>query len=105
MKANSYANRHLTLRVVSSAITLVLACTDPQTNRAQSNFSRDHAEHILEIIKSDIKKNYYDPEFHGIDLEARFKVAKDKLKTTESGSKMMSIIAQVLLDFDDSHLF
>lgn len=105
MKINSCANRRCNLRVFSSAITLLLACTVSQTTLAQSNFSRDHAEHVLEIIKSDIKKNYYDPEFHGIDLDARFKAAKDKLKTTASGAQMMAIIAQVLLDFDDSHLF
>lgn len=105
MKINSYLNRRVKLRVFALAITLVLACTSARTILAQSNFTRAHAEHVLEIIKSDIKKNYYDPEFHGIDLEVRFKVAKDKLKTTESGSQMMAIIAQVLLDFDDSHLF
>lgn len=105
MKTNSCANRRFKLRAFSLAITLLLACTSARTILAQKNFTRDHAEHVLEIIKSDIKKNYYDPEFHGIDLEARFKAAKDKLKTTDSGSKMMAIIAQVLLDFDDSHLF
>jgi predicted metalloprotease with PDZ domain len=72
---------------------------------AQKNFTRDHAEHILEVIKGDIKKNYYDSQFHGIDLEARFKTAKEKLKNANSGGQMMTIIAQVLLDFDDSHLF
>jgi C-terminal processing protease CtpA/Prc len=71
----------------------------------QKNFSRDDAEHILEVLKDDIRKNYYDPDFHGIDLDARFKIAKDKLKTASSGGQMMAIIAQVLLDFDDSHLF
>ena len=91
--------------IVSSTIVLLLVVTISQTSFAQRNFTRDHAEHVLEIIKSDIKKNYYDAEFHGIDLEARFQTAKDKLKTANSGAQLMAIIAQVLLDFDDSHLF
>ena len=86
-------------------LTLLVIAAFPQLILAQSNFGRTDAEYVLEIIKVDIKKNYYDPEFHGIDLEARFKTAKDKLKTASSGSQMMAIIAQVLLDFDDSHLF
>ena len=34
---------------------------------------------MLRVIKDDIKKNYYDPAYHGIDLEARFKLAEDKM--------------------------
>src|SRR5262249_25110578 len=71
----------------------------------QSNFTREHAEGVLKVIKDDIKKNYYDPSFHGIDLEARFNAAREKLKTTDSGGQMMAIIAQALIDFDDSHLY
>lgn len=87
------------------ALALLLIALVSQATLAQRNFTRDHAEHILEIIKSDIKKNYYDPQFHGIDLEERFRTAREKLKTANSGGQMMTIIAQVLLDFDDSHLF
>lgn len=105
MKINSWLNRSFRRRVFSSAILLLIAWGSSQIGFAQRNFTIDHAEHVLEIIKSDIKRNYYDAEFHGIDLEARFKTAKDKLKTANSGAQMMAIIAQVLLDFDDSHLF
>jgi carboxyl-terminal processing protease len=71
----------------------------------QGNFTRDHAEVVLETLKNDIKKNYYDTEFHGIDLEARFKAAKEKAKTATSTGQLMGIIAQTLLDFNDSHLY
>lgn len=98
-------NHRQRLCVCSSAVALLLSCAISQATLGQRNFTRAHAEHILEIIKGDIQKNYYDPQFHGIDLDARFKAARDKLKTTESGSQMMAIIAQALLDFDDSHLF
>src|SRR5688572_45882 len=103
---NSTRIQNTKLLIISTALLLAVVATSP-TLRAQgkSNFSRMHAEQALESIKNDIKKNYYDPEFHGIDLEARFKTAKEKLKSANSAGQMMTIIAQVLLDFDDSHLF
>jgi C-terminal processing protease CtpA/Prc len=60
---------------------------------------------MLRVIKEDLKKNYYDPTYHGIDLEARFKAADEKLKTATSVGQLMGIVAKVLLDFDDSHTF
>ena len=83
----------------------LLVSVDMWPSAAQSNFTRAHAEMILDTLKDDIKKNYYDPSFHGIDLDARFKTAREKLKTTDVPGQMFAIIAQILLDFDDSHLF
>ncbi len=60
---------------------------------------------ILKIVKSEIKKNYYDQNFHGIDLEARFQAAEEKLSTATSTTQSLGIIAQVVVDFNDSHLF
>lgn len=54
-------------------------------------------------MKDDIKKDYYDPSFRGVDLEARFKLAEDKIKLTKSNAEVFGIIAQALLDFNDSH--
>jgi len=60
---------------------------------------------MLKTLKSEIKKNYYDPTFRGIDLEARFKTADDKIDHATSVGQVFGIVAQVLLEFDDSHLF
>ena len=70
-----------------------------------SNTDRDRARGMLDVIKGDIKKNYYDPSFHGIDIDVRFKAANEKLKTVESLSQAFGVIAQVLSEFNDSHLF
>ncbi len=58
---------------------------------------------MLKIIKDDISKHYYDPAFHGIDLDARFKSAESKMKLTKSNAEVFGVIAQVLLEFNDSH--
>ena len=70
-----------------------------------NNMDRDRGRVMLAMIKDDIKKNYYDPAYHGIDLEARFKTADDKIRTATSIGQVFGIIAQVLIDFEDSHLF
>jgi len=69
------------------------------------SFERGRGRDMLKTVKEDIKKNYYDPNFHGIDLDARFKAADEKMQQAQSVGQIFGIIAQVLLDFDDSHLF
>ncbi len=68
-------------------------------------FEKDRHIGILKSIKDDIKKNYYDPQFHGIDLETQFKKAEEAIRQADSIGKMSGIIAQALVNFDDSHLF
>ena len=60
---------------------------------------------ILKIVKNEIKKNYYDPNFKGIDIEARFQAAEEKLSAATSTTQSLGIIAQVVIDFNDSHLY
>jgi C-terminal processing protease CtpA/Prc len=68
-------------------------------------FERERHVSILRSIKEDIRKNYYDPQFRGIDLDAHFKKAEEGIQKAESIGKMSGIIAQTLVNFDDSHLF
>ena len=58
---------------------------------------------MLRTVREDIRKNYYDPAFRGIDIDARFKLGEDKMKLTKSNAEVFGIIAQVLLEFNDSH--
>lgn len=70
---------------------------------AVSSTDRDRAKVMLRTIKKDLQKNYYDPAFHGLDLEARFKTAEEKLATAGSLGQLMGVIAQAVLDLQDSH--
>jgi len=69
------------------------------------DYERGRHKDILNIIKSDIKKYYYDSNYRGIDIETRFKTAEERIKKANSIGEMSGIIAQVLVDFNDSHLF
>jgi len=60
---------------------------------------------ILKNLQNAIKKDYYDPTYHGIDLDARFRKAEDRLNSVNSVGQAYAVIAQVLVDFNDSHLY
>ena len=81
----------------------VLCGAPPAFSQSFSSQDRDRGATMLKIIKEDISKHYYDPAFHGIDLDARFKLAESKMKLTKSNAEVFGVIAQVLLDFNDSH--
>jgi C-terminal processing protease CtpA/Prc len=68
-----------------------------------SSFERERGRIMLGTIRDDIRKNYYDPNFHGIDLDATFKAADEKIKQATSISQILRIIAQFAVDLDDSH--
>src|SRR5438067_1586268 len=80
-----------------------IICVQPIGAQSFGSQDRDRGATMLKIIKDDISKHYYDPTFHGIDIEGRFKTAENKIKVTKSNAEIFGVIAQVLLDFNDSH--
>lgn len=93
---------------ISIAIPIALAgiaAREPANAQSLNAVDRDRGHSMLKVIKSEIKKNYYDPTFRGIDLEARFKTAEEKVDAAKSLGQVFGIVAQALLDFEDSHLF
>jgi len=94
------------LRVAAMiAITGVVALTGTaQTAGPQSvGYIRDRGRAMLKTIKEDIKKLYYDENFHGMNLDERFKLADEKIKTATSNGQIFGIIAQVVVELNDSH--
>lgn len=85
----------------SVLVTLEIA-TQAQTD---VKFERERQAHILELVRDDVKKNYFDPNLRGIDLAAKYSAAKEKIQSATNVGQMSAIIAAFLLDFDDSHLF
>ncbi len=88
-----------------STVVLVLYVLITAIAAQDLGFERSRHAQILKTIKDDIKKNYYDPQFRGINLDERFKQAEEKIKQAASIGQMSGIIAQALVDFNDSHLF
>jgi carboxyl-terminal processing protease len=78
-----------------------------QQQKQQGALERDRArgKEILGIIRGRIEENYYDPNYHGVDLKARFKTAEERIKNAASNGEIFSIIAGLLDGFNDSHLY
>jgi carboxyl-terminal processing protease len=68
-------------------------------------FDRDSAQSMLEAVKDDLKNNYYDSSWRGMNLDSRFKEAEGRIKQAQTRDQLIIIIAQILLDLNDSHTF
>jgi len=91
-------------------IVAVLCLSFPgQSLRAQTpkatSFDKDRGRDMLNMIRADLKKNYYDPSFHGMDVETRLRDAEEKINTATSIGHIFGIIAQALIELDDSHTY
>jgi hypothetical protein len=66
---------------------------------------RDRRKSMLKKIKDDLKRDYYDPKFRGMNVDVRFKEAAAKIDEAHSLGQIMGIIPTVLGELDDSHTF
>lgn len=69
---------------------------DPKRNRWRG-------QEMLKQIKNEIEDRYYDPKYKGIDIDARFKKASEEVSKSEYNWQIFGIIAQLVLEFNDSH--
>ncbi len=58
---------------------------------------------MLSDIKKTLKEHYYDKNYHGIDLDTRFKEAEKRINTYEFNAQIFREIAMLVMEFDDSH--
>lgn len=84
---------------------LLTASTSTYSQTPPSSADRDNARTMLNTIKSDLQKYYYDPQYRGMNLDERFKAANEKIDQAASLAQLLGIVGQVLLDLDDSHTF
>src|SRR5882724_3017354 len=100
-------NRLIRLCLVALSVsTLIVAMASPRTSaQGLGPYDRDNARAMLSMVKDDLKSNYYDQTFHGMNLEDRFKQADEKIKSANSRDQLMVIVAQSLLELNDSHTF
>ena len=93
------------LRFVNLLLAAVCILLTFQSVNAQKmdRIEKDRMKNILKNIKNTIEKNYYDQNFSGMDLDSRFKTAEEKLKTAETLGQALGIIAQAVIDLNDSH--
>jgi len=82
---------------------VVLGSTHTALSQSLSSQDRDRGVIMLKAARDDIRKNYYDAAFRGIDLEGRTKFAEERIKQAKTNGEVFGIIAQFLLELNDSH--
>lgn len=89
---------------MSSAALLVFVCLSQSFAQTLKN-EQGRGREILETIKKDIVKNYYEPAYNGKDIDAIFKNAEARINQTTVSGQILGVIAQTLMLFDDSHTY
>lgn len=96
------------MKLISRVFPILVAVTllsQAMFSQSFDRIERERFKSMLTVIKNAIKKNYYDTNYHGIDLDARFQKAQARLDEVNSTGQANAVIAQVLIDFNDSHLY
>jgi C-terminal processing protease CtpA/Prc len=84
---------------------LLLAPASSAVAEGLSRFEVQRAHMMLNIIRKDLEKYYYDEGLHGIQLEDAFKRASDRIDQAKSVSQLFAAISRPLLELNDSHTF
>ncbi len=91
----------------AALLSCLLAGLVPAPAGAQQTLAaaRDQGRIILGVLKADVLKNYYDPTFHGVDVEGRFAAAAEKIKQANSVGEINAIIGAAMMSLQDSHTY
>jgi C-terminal processing protease CtpA/Prc len=84
---------------------VVLPVAREASAQGYDRIAKARAKKMLEEIATAVEKRYYDEKYRGVDLKAHFAKAQLKLDDATSLNHAFRIIAQALLEFDDSHTY
>jgi carboxyl-terminal processing protease len=70
-----------------------------------SNLDRQVDRAILRDARDAVKKYYYDPKFHGADIDALYSSYDEKIKASDSNHQALAMVAAFLEKLNDSHTF
>jgi len=85
-------------------LSLVFFTTQPVCQTLSSN-DREVGKIMLRNVKDTLKKNYFDPNYKGVDIDAAFKTAEEGINTATSNGQVFGIIQKALLNLKDSHSY
>jgi C-terminal processing protease CtpA/Prc len=97
--------RRLSVYFAKSFSAAVLLVAQGWSQQQMSSIDRGSAQDMLQVVANEVRKNYYDPKFHGLDWDARVAEAKQKISKATSMNMALSHIAGALDTLNDSHTF
>src|SRR5690242_1615432 len=97
--------RPCSLLFVPFALFALSPAVRPAAAQAPSGEETRSAHTMLQLIRDDLKKYYYDSTFGGTDLDRRVREADAAIDQAVTLNEQLAGIAQFVLDFHDSHTF
>lgn len=97
--------RILNLALASAMVVALLPGMALRSQQKMDSINQDRARAMLRDGYDNVKKHYYDPKFHGLDLDARFHEFDEKIRNAGSLSQSFGVIAGFLDGLNDSHTF
>ena len=96
------------IRFLLSAVLCAAAVVGTQPLDAQAPQRVDRQTYqrgrkMLEQMRQTLREHYFDSNYAGLDLDARFEAADSAMKLAPDSDYMFAIIAQYLAELDDSH--
>jgi hypothetical protein len=88
--------------LVLTAGVALLATTGARAQQL-SRFERDRGVLMLETLRDDIRKDYFDPAYAGVDLDGVVEAARKRVQAAGTLEEVLATLAQVTLQLNDSH--
>ncbi len=89
--------------VLAISSLFLIASLRPIVGQTLSSNDRETGRIMLRNVKDKIKKEYYDPLFHGVNLDEVFQAADENIKKATSNGQVFGIIAKAVRSLNDSH--
>jgi hypothetical protein len=84
-------------------IAALLILAPPIAAQQITRLERSRGFTMLDLVRDDIRKNYFDSTYGGIDLEAVFDSARARIERADRVEQVLGEIAQATLELNDSH--
>lgn len=94
---------HVLLQVVLLALAVVATGVAQEDKLQPGDRERGHT--ILSDVAGAIRNDYYDPKYHGVDLQALYKDTLARIDKATSFNQMLSLVARFVDSLNDSHTF
>jgi C-terminal processing protease CtpA/Prc len=92
--------------VFLAAVILLAAVSFEGISYSQDTLNKLQRQRALDMLRDfalTVRKNYYDPTYHGVDLEARIRDAQAKIEKANSLGQAFAAIAVAIEGLHDSH--
>ncbi len=89
----------------SGIMAVGLLCAPAPAQIQFDNIQRERARQMLRDVRDAIEHHYYDPTYHGVDMDARFKAADIGLQSVNNLGAALTTIGETLDALKDSHTF